>query len=129
MNDLIKRDLRAIDALVAEHIMGLEVLDATACTRDGDDPWLLKPPAFGKLPHYSSDIAAAWQVVEKLNLQGDIDYINVGIGPKLNKYETEIAHLPNEYSMAGRSILVEADTAPLATCLAALKAKGIEVPE
>ena len=63
-------DLRRIDALVAEHVMGLAVssnyLDERSNHVYHESPQRV---GFGDdLAHYSSDIAAAWEVVEKLKM-------------------------------------------------------------
>jgi hypothetical protein len=51
---------RELDALVAERVLGLRI----------DDAWFQHPDgrrvSSDGLPHYSTDIAAAWQVVDKL---------------------------------------------------------------
>lgn len=103
-----------IDSMIAEHVMGLE-------------PWPGKPGAFRApvvLPHqeakpceppaYSTDIAAAWQIVEKLKLAvGPSDSGLVGWWAARNT-----PSLP-------MSPLAAADTAPMAICLAALKVVGV----
>ncbi len=66
-------------------------------------------------PHYSADIAAAWQVVEKLGLI-------VG---------REILSIPNSKwivlnTWADIDIRAVAETAPLAICRAGLKTEGIK---
>ena len=76
-------------------------------------------PLIGGLPWYSTDIAAAWQVVEKVRTQGHF----VEIDCLREQYEVYIdtnpAHTdePSAY----------APTAQHAICLAALKAVGVEV--
>lgn len=81
------------------------------------------PTDYPDLPAYSTDIAAAWEVVEKvgtgwlyLSLLQDSD--------KVAGYWRAAFHRLKETPQ-----LVDADTAPLAICLAALKAVGVEVPE
>lgn len=87
---------RELDALIAEKVMG--------------DPLQLKM-ALGPR-HYSTDIAAAWEVVEKL---------------RTAKYELLICTFSGKWSVdvlhTGKSIdVANADTAPHAICLAALNA-------
>jgi hypothetical protein len=121
----------ALDALVAEKVMGLEVnrhegrRDPCLCsldiTREQE-----KSFCAGPLPKYSTDIASAWEVVEKLlPLMVDLtnhdrrrrwrcvffdrDGGNDGFIPELKtKFQ--------EYTVC--------DDAPLAICRAALKAVG-----
>lgn len=116
---------RELDALVAEKVMQVSVCK---CPSEGD----LRISAFGvdskgwfkgcercRKEHprrYSEDIAAAWEVVEKLkggfSLDTDhgkpaswcVNWIVVGETPK--------------------HVVAHGDTAPLAICLAALKAVG-----
>lgn len=94
-------NLREIDRLVAEKVMG----------------WILLENNPDKLPRYSEDIAAAWNVVEKLKM-----------------YEPELSWSDETHSwwfvfhkLPHR--IQSQDTASLAICLAALKANGIEVPQ
>jgi hypothetical protein len=82
------------------------------------------------LPHYSTDIAAAWQVVEFLQREWD----------RLDEKESQfwrfedchphgwIARVIWPHDGEAEIASVDADTAPLAICLAALAACGVEVP-
>ena len=81
------------------------------------------------VPDYSTDIAAAWEVVEKVcNWDvGDNMLVLKGQGPDPsnpddpgNWWEAEINGIE-----IGK-VKAEADTAPEAICLAALKVKGVE---
>ena len=94
------------DALVVEKVMGWNQQS-------------LKRPA----PEFSTDIAAAWEVVEKLSKQWwvQIDQRGVGWFCDLTKRGVD-EHLPN----ADRPV-VYAETAPHAICLAALKVAGVDV--
>ena len=117
---------REMDAEIAEKIMDYEiVLSGPMKTKmiliDVGIQALLKPrqslglmPAM--IPNYSTDIAAAWTMAEKIGgLWG------VGYGPARKEYaayfQTAI-HLPTARGYA--------DTAPLALCKAALEAKARE---
>ena len=69
-------------------------------------------------PSYSTDIASAWQVVEKLNTLPGGEYISLTRG---------IPGIPDpnyrvQFCVAGVLDNAEAPTAPHAICLAALKA-------
>ena len=64
---------------------------------------------------YSSDIAAAWEVVEEMK----------HLHPRLSYCDTTCSWSCTWQNL-NEIIMVVEDTAPLAICLAALKAKGIE---
>lgn len=102
-------ELRALDAAVHTHVFG----------------WIEAPSGLvyvhqetGKLadlrvPHYSTDIAAAWLVVERMTSQGwwlEIDH--GGVDWKITFYGLGDDPFPTE----------RADTAPEAICRAALEA-------
>ncbi len=60
---------RELDALVAERVMGWQVSYAEKRGRPPlqDDRW----GRYGPVPHYSTEIAAAWQVVEQVQKMHD----------------------------------------------------------
>ena len=94
---------RKIDRLIAQHIMSNEILW-------GDT-----------IPHYSTDIAKAWEVVEEMN-------------PEYNFF-IRMLHRPavrvirKEYMGHENTSTIFDESAPMAICLAALKAKGVEVDD
>lgn len=96
---------RELDALVAEKVMGYEV------NREGYT---------GYLPSFSTDIAAAWDVVEKLDLfsPGSGLYL-VGSGN-----EWRVFHSLGE---GETELWCDGVSALHAICLAALKAVGVAV--
>lgn len=99
---------RELDALVAEKVMGRilipdEVLKHTSATN------------FEDIPAYSTDISAAWQVVEKMLELGA--YVDIGI----DKYGAQV-QLDNYDGKWESGESIRADNAPLAICRAALKA-------
>lgn len=99
---------RELDVLVAEKAMGLEV--KSEGRYEVGPVYKTEPNAKGftgeeSIPHYSTDITAAWQVVEKMGIYLD------GHGTKWVAW-----------SQGHKGI--EASTAPHAICLAALKAVG-----
>jgi hypothetical protein len=85
-------------------------------------------------PHYSSDIAAAWEVMEKMLDEGLMPAIQC-LGNLVTIYgdETDNSKLEMAEKHGLKTIrtvaMAHAETMPLAICLAALKAKGIEVGE
>ncbi|GED14021.1 BC1872 family protein [Aneurinibacillus migulanus] len=116
---------RELDILVAEKVMGWVVdgdiienadLDEQGrCTFPSGD-FLMNKETREPLPNYSTNIADAWKVLEKLIQLGA--EINVGF---YKQWDCSI-----DYPI-GCNWLVQAETAPLAICLAALKALGVEV--
>jgi len=112
---------RKIDRLVAENVMGWELTYYTTT----DEPKLEGIKADGKMdevPNYSTNIADAWQVVEKL-IDKDYDFSIYNHNKEFN-VEINIVEDDKHLWFYG-----EADSAPLAICLAALKAVGVEVEE
>ncbi len=107
---------REIDALIAEKVMGLVVSDGI--TTEWDD-----------VPHYSTDIAAAWEVYQRCFWYGKTKYqpgdcLVVCHNPYCEtKEEYWVAYMDYDHL----ECFTRADTAPMAICLAALKAKGIDV--
>jgi hypothetical protein len=144
---------REMDALVAAKVMGIEVSPARdmdlgweeargtkpsvtppACVvlgLHGDEPMMVRSPEGvepviqpAQVYRYSTDIAAAWQVVEKLCAT----YPGLGVGaPFANRFSLVV---PNAEPLACRARFcyqghineAGGETAPLAICRAALKA-------
>lgn len=111
---------RELDAMVAEKVFGWE--PAVNPWGDGRNiGWNLPPCIPNELERrtwsrdplpYSTDISAAWQVVEKIGL---------GIQPCGDGWVCGIPGNRSKPSVLGAS-------APLAICLAAMKAVGVKVP-
>ena len=119
---------RELDLLIASEVMCEEMPGDYKQTRDGR--WMKEEPVFDSdgtysrayylvewPPRYSTDIAAAWQVVEKLlevlpyqdiHLE-HLEWTGWAVGTCFDKSE------------GGWDDWVYADTAPLAICLAALE--------
>jgi hypothetical protein len=124
-------NLREIDRLVAEKVMGWR-LKSFAGAGGGFSAWLNDE---GQLVRYETDctlqaqpdefwrptvnIADAWLVVEKLKI---VVIPQAGDPPKDMQYLAEIYRQP-----FGNNCEAFAETAPLAICLAALKAIGVDV--
>jgi hypothetical protein len=128
---------RELDALVAERVMGMVWRHSDSppagfrSPRMYDTPWRWlipsdnaypratgdEKPYLENIPHYSTDIAAAFQVVEKLRAD-DYQVIVVcePVGEK-RQFSCEIARLSDR-----GSDVETGDTAPLAICHAALRA-------
>lgn len=120
------KKFREIDALVAKHVMGWPPASCHAYWHDPDasltgEPkgrtlsWS-EPTASGQeleLPHYSTDISAAWEVVEWLRAR---DFIfEVSFRTSSDVWEVQI------WEQDGDIEVTRVDTAPIAICLAALK--------
>lgn len=136
---------RKIDALVAEHVMGWEPFDVTFMMEGGligypkepFDPYtkrVLCPPNVGisaigiakkgfevipEVPHYSSSIADAWEVV------GKFDFMQLITGPQSEAGKNWACQFADNSSQQW----VFAESPSMAICLAALKAKNVEIPE
>lgn len=120
---------RELDLLVAEKVMGYKIAevkgDAVVSSKisagSNDNPWLNK-----ELKPYSTDIAAAWEVVEKMKkefIQTEIIIWQTGHKARISKFagtSLNVIALINHVEAEGES-------AAHAICLAALKAKGIEI--
>lgn len=122
---------RELDALVATKVMGwIELHEERVLSNFahivGRPPWYKGSHAeargaFPSVPPYSSDIAAAWEVVEKLKTLG----WNIALTNCCDAYAVWISKVWIDDLVLESD--VKAPTAPLAICLAALKACGVEV--
>lgn len=124
---------RELDRLVAEKIFGRDPMNARhGLHKDGDIEYHWGYPlGHDVAPYYSTNIAAAWEVVEKLYADGYWAELQTpwnepggeanqghscGFTPFLT---TGWNGVPDHWTPA--------PTMPLAICLAALKAKGIDI--
>lgn len=116
---LTTEEARRIDCEIAEKVMGkvvntfqMNMLNPKYKNTTGDPMVIIPEP----VPYYSTDIAAAWQVFEKINENFDIT-IETDNGHILVSIQT---YDENGYERA--LILSREVTAPLAICKAALEA-------
>lgn len=140
---------RELDALVAEHVMGYNL-----CECDEDKlrlDWQKKKEEYLKDSfqdygfynnfirfnsnnecnfcglkylykiRYSTDIATAWEVVEKMYNKKFVFTLKQRF---CGKWECDFGYKQSDFYESEKQ---EAETAPTVICLAALKAKGIEV--
>ena len=126
-------DSRELDARVAVEVMGIEVERGVTVVHDCgsvDDDVGIPVQAGGETeydpcPAYSTDIRAAWEVVEKM-AEGEGWQLSLN-GP-IGGWRAECTWWGCSIPLIGvRKNLhhkAEAATAPMAICLAALKAKG-----
>jgi len=106
---------RELDALVAERLGAIKVIPYGTSEGDFFCHWGNTPDGGGisrPLCHYSTSIAAAWELVEKL--KGDSCTIDISSATPGWICMIDVLH--------GHGAEVRADTAPLAICLAFLKA-------
>lgn len=114
---------RELDALIAEKVMGWSYKPYY----NGGGEWVKdgRKVAFGgfdggSLPRYSTDIAAAWLVVEKMGNWHGFDFLVQMLQPRgSNTYEA--GWYEQDYDGFQPRATGDADTVPLAICLAALK--------
>jgi len=109
-----------IDALIDEHIMGLKRVRLW----EDSDPYgwdivVHSDSNFG-VPEYTTNIADAWLVVEKLRADG----MNVLVKTYSDGFIVEVFDHATEVKYVG----FHKRTA-MALCEAALKAKGVEIPD
>lgn len=108
---------RELDALIAEKVMGLKNI---RLANDGRSDYLCygKPDSIfleGKIvPAYSTDISAAWLVVEKMQ---DNDWAFI-----LDNMEDFIGNWQAHFEKDKSGWSADSESAPHAICLAALKA-------
>jgi hypothetical protein len=132
---------RERDALVAERVMGWRryrssyhpcyALLSADLLRDGamvdqgaEVPAEPCRDAYGRVPHYTTDIAAAWEVVEQFKADG----VWFSIESNAVEWEADIRTVVNDDDeQVIRLGVGYAMTAPEAICIAALRACGVEV--
>jgi hypothetical protein len=118
-----------LDALIAENVMGWKRQENIAWRTPHvylyvDHNGHIRLPE--EVPHYSTDISAAWQVVEAIERRGwfvEVGLCNAEYGPKKRAW-CQVGVYGDNGAYVGEAY---EDTAPLATCLAALRAIGVEV--
>lgn len=130
---------RELDAIIAEKVMGQKVMLLTKeqfCVLFSTF-YTDSYPEFGyivgagkSLPHYSTDIAAAWLVVEKMRLLG----FSYCIEQAISEEKPTAWFVPKSYGAGihvleqiAEAISEKSDSLPHAICLAALKAVGVEL--
>lgn len=103
---------RELDAWIAEHVMGLKNVRDNGIGSKFHGPPSSEIGLPAVVPHYSTDIAAAWEVVEKM------DHYMVTVwrpNMKIERFQCVL-------SMDSKVSDAYATTAPMAICLAAKKA-------
>lgn len=124
---------RELDALVAEKVMGWErITDGALIWWEKDGKRGHPDSYFNSFPCYSTDISAAWQVVEKIPMTiyaPNAYYANSEYRNNVNWRDEEKgwnwtaeANIPDPKTAFDESVEAQGLTAPHAICLAALKA-------
>jgi hypothetical protein len=116
---------RELDALIAERVMGHVLKSPVYATPDYVLEWD-GPPGNGtsrarELPHYSTEITAAWEVVEKLDAQKHF----LEIERRGDRREDGDYFMRWACGLWPSYVEAEAETVPLAICRAALKAVAV----
>jgi hypothetical protein len=115
---------RELDALVAEKVFGALISDPIFAgsmiyqgkDNQGKDKGFAVSGTIEDVPHYSTDIAAAWEVLEKVREQ--VPDFGFGIDDKPGEFRT--------YAVRIGDCMATSISAPHSICLAALKAVGNE---
>ncbi len=118
---------RELDALVAEHVFKLKLIKPQSLwIQEGwfnESNKLIYP--MPSLPHYSTNIADAWEVVEKMTKNNLHFKLQQGFNQHTEKPFVTVSF--NEYNNGHQWFCYEQESAPKAIVLAALKAMNIEV--
>lgn len=106
---------REIDALVAEKVMGCDVVGLNPGSVYWGKPECMKDEhsEHQDIAFYSTDIAAAWEVVNKMRSAHNWDF--------------ELVVTDGGAHARFKGMHLFAETAPTAICLAALRAVGVAV--
>ena len=117
---------RELDALVAEKVMGLNFPDNYL---EAEKRWVNLDPTpadciimMNVIPHYSTQIADAWRVVEKLLPHFRLEYYDAEAVEGHTDYTDTTGWHCDFWLDSGHGCAEAGATAPLAICLAALKA-------
>lgn len=106
---------RELDCAVAEEVMGLRICHDPGCAAWGG---LHEFDEGEEIPHYSTDIAAAWEVVDRMKEVGRFPEIRFGYDGWYAIHHEGDHHCGHPCVKAGAT----ESTPPEAICRAALKA-------
>lgn len=136
---------RELDALVAEKVMGVCLHDLQSKPsvymqmkeKNGPHDWTMFECAkchsrfmdkfIPYLPNYSTSIADAWAVVEKMGRWNGFEFMIQTQDPEYCKAKYEAGWYEPSYDGPESRAVGESDSAPHAICLAALKAVGVDL--
>lgn len=118
---------RELDALVAEKVFNYAIRKEWVHSADEPDRIWYRPPGSdlfaADLPRYSTDIAVAWRVVEKIKAipRPQVTYKGAYVRVAVTESASGAAC---DVQLWGKTCQAKAPTAPHAICLAALKVVG-----
>jgi len=128
---------REMDALLAEKVMGYTLSDLSLLAYPKYKLFDIESGEFSgyvkEVPHYSTDIAASWEVAGRLTkIQCGDDFYAFEITKKHYGWWVRVKHplwmgIHNELGKNYEMYQAYADTAPLAICRCALKVEGVEI--
>lgn len=125
---MTEQELRDIDVRVHREVMGLECEFASCGPGDDWGYWFdtgethsdeTAKWAFDAIPAYTRSIDAAWQVVDKMRERFSNVSIHIDNGAAMQMF-----HIDRTGEVIRSAYGENAETAPLAICLASLKAMG-----
>lgn len=131
---------RELDALIAEKVMGWTSVSYYDNGR-GKEHWGFAPKQLqASVPRYSTDIAAAWEVVKRLSSEWKLYLKSDFTKPRewvqgctfsCNQLaKVTLLHFKNGMTVEAESnIGLVLDSVPHAICLAASKAVGVDLPD
>lgn len=128
---------RECDALVAEKVMGYTLSELSLPAYPKYKLFDIESGEFSgyvkEVPHYSTDIAASWEVAGRLTkIQCGDDFYAFEITKKHYGWWVRVKHplwmgIHNELGKNYEMYQAHADAAPLAICRCALKVEGVEI--
>jgi hypothetical protein len=125
---------RELDTIVAERVMGW--INCGQLGNEWGGQWGGCPPYWSQygdrcllIPSYSTDIAAAWLVVEKLRTEGLHLQMNDTLSAYRARFFTVASTVKWDQESADGAYYQFASTPAHAICLAALKALGVEIEQ
>lgn len=107
---------RELDQFVATRVMGWEINGRGAVNAHGE---------YSIIPHYSTSIKDAWDVVEKLTENEDTT-VEITPSKKNDEVSVSIRFYDKEEDILAGPFYFTRKTAPHAICLAALKSLGVQ---
>jgi hypothetical protein len=119
---------RKLDILISEYIFDKEVYETDDC--NGEDNYWLDKNSENELPFYSSSIEEAWKVMDQVRKIHWRDVVSL-FSPT-DESKLWFCHFEKKWHGRDGSVveiydMESGETAPLAICLAALRALDIKI--
>lgn len=115
---MTQKELRELDAEIHQKVMRVYGYDGPFVMVQGEPVWLNEAGTPVTCPCYSEDIAAAWLVVEKLDLFGTKELV---LSRRTDGKWTIDRYVPVEFEPGNWKNIAIGETAPHVICLAALE--------